>query len=114
MPLTINAPWPHTGFGIISTINGWYVVPGWHPVPEGTPREQIEFTGEKPKPIHSLFANDQANDQANEWVVEGSKGAEYKVTLKNGRWDCTCPARQFRRGECKHIKAKKNEATELC
>jgi len=31
------------------------------------------------------------------------------VTLKNGRWDCSCPARQFRRGDCKHIKLKKDE-----
>lgn len=100
----IDAEWPRVGFGIISTINGWYVVPGWHPVPEGTTREQIEFTGEKPEPIQ---APEPVKQEANEWIVEGSKGTKYKVTLRNGRWDCTCPARQFRRGDCKHIKAKK-------
>lgn len=93
-------------FGIIATLEGWYVVPGWHKVPEGTTREEIELVYDEPSylmetPTESTETSDTS------WEVEGSKGAIYKVTLRNNRWDCTCPARNFRRGDCKHIKAKK-------
>ena len=43
------------------------------------------------------------------WEVAGSKGKTYTVTLQSGTWTCTCPAFEFRRGECKHIIGKKNE-----
>ena len=107
----INAEWPRVGFGITNTNGKSSVIPGWHEVPLGTTREQIEFTGKKPEPVK---APEPKQTVSKEWTVQGSRGAQYKVTLKNDRWDCTCPARQFRRGDCKHIKAQKNEAAELC
>ena len=37
------------------------------------------------------------------WVVKGSKGDTYKVSLKNGRYNCTCSGFMYR-GTCKHSK----------
>lgn len=37
------------------------------------------------------------------WKIAGSKGNEYKVSLKDGEYTCTCPAATFRHSECKHI-----------
>ncbi len=36
------------------------------------------------------------------WIVEGSKGNLYTVTLGDAHWSCTCPARKE---ECRHIRA---------
>ena len=96
-------------FGIAKTLTGYYVCPGWHPVPEGTTRDQIKFSKStkvvKPKdePIITKTANKS-------WKVESSKpGKFYEVSQVNGTWSCDCPAMNFFRGDCKHIKAKKSE-----
>lgn len=96
-------------FGIVKTLSGTYVCPGWHPVPDGTTRDQIEMIHpegwippkkeEPKKPGKDLFFD-----------ATSSKGDQtYKVTRIRGNWDCTCPAKSFRRGECKHIKKFKEE-----
>jgi hypothetical protein len=36
------------------------------------------------------------------WTVPGSKGAEYIVSLSEGRWSCNCPGHGFR-GRCRHV-----------
>ena len=36
--------------------------------------------------------------------VIGSKGDKYVVQYIGGEWYCTCPASQYRKGDCKHIK----------
>ena len=94
-------------FGIVNQGGNTYVVPGWHEVPAGTTREQIELVYNepsymKPTPTEATESSDMV------WEVKGSKGSVYKVTLRNNRWDCTCPARTFRRGDCKHIKSQKS------
>lgn len=40
------------------------------------------------------------------WIVQGSKGKTYTVTLDHGRYECNCPGFQFRRS-CKHVDEKK-------
>lgn len=92
-------------FGIVNTLSGTYVCPGWHPVPAGTTREQIilvdsvtvepeQKTPEGPKTVKKVTS----------WRVPSSNGkSEYKVTSEPF-WNCSCPASQFRRGDCKHIK----------
>ena len=102
-------------FGIAKTISGTYVCPGWHLVPDGTTREQIRFSGvvntskkqlspEPPKVIQTK----------RKWQANGSKeGVVYQITEDNNVWDCTCPAKNFFRGDCKHIKAKKSELNSL-
>ncbi len=98
-------------FGIAKTLSGTYVCPGWHPVPDGTTRDQIRFsitvnTSKKevaPIALKSLISK-------RKWTVNGSKeGVTYQITEDNDKWDCSCPAKNFFRGDCKHIKAKKNE-----
>jgi hypothetical protein len=94
-------------FAIVKTLSGTYVCPGWHPVPQGTTREQIEFdmtvTPSKPK-----VATDAIKTKDIEVEVTSSKGNKtYTVSFKAGRWDCTCPAKSFRHGDCKHIKEQK-------
>jgi len=103
--VVVNAKPPRVGWGFVRINEKTYVCPGWYEVPNGTTREQIEFKF-KMEPVKVV---EEVKEETNEWVVEGSKGSQYKVTLKNGRWDCSCPARQFRRGDCKHIKLKKDE-----
>lgn len=44
------------------------------------------------------------DDNAQRWIVEGSKGNKYKVSLKHGQYSCTCPASTFKSGDCKHIR----------
>lgn len=104
---------PHDGygevFGLAKTLSGTYVTPGWHLVPDGTTRDQIKFHPStkslKPEP-----QPDAPKQTTEEWTVNGSKpGVTYQITHSNSRWDCTCPAKTFHRGDCKHIKAKKNE-----
>lgn len=94
-------------FGIVEVLGKTYVVPGWHEVPLGTTRDEIELVYNEPsymmaKPTEATKSSDMS------WEVKGSKGSIYKVTLRNNRWDCTCPARTFRRGDCKHIKSQKS------
>ena len=104
---------PHDGygevFGLAKTLSGTYVTPGWHLVPDGTTRDQIKFhpsaKSSKPEP-----QPETPKQTVEEWTVSGSKpGVTYQITHTVGRWDCTCPAKMFHRGDCKHIKAKKNE-----
>ena len=94
-------------FGIVEVLGKTYVVPGWHEVPLGTTRDKIELVYNEPsymiaKPTEATESSDMS------WEVKGSKGSIYKVTLRNNRWDCNCPARTFRRGDCKHIKSQKS------
>ncbi len=96
-------------FGIAKTLSGYYVCPGWHPVPEGTTRDQIKFhpSAKSSKPEPQPEAPKKTRE---EWTVEGSKpGVVYKVINNDGKWDCSCPSMMFHRGDCKHIKAKKSE-----
>lgn len=95
-------------FGIVSVLDKTYVVPGWHEVPNGTTREEIELVYDEPSYMMAQPEQEESKSKDMTWEVEGSKGAIYKVTLRNNRWDCTCPARTFRRGDCKHIKSQKS------
>lgn len=50
-----------------------------------------------------LMKVDDPSKPENAVVVEGSNGAEYMVTMENGRaTSCTCPGYKFRR-TCKHL-----------
>ena len=42
------------------------------------------------------------------WIVEGSKGNKYTVTLSDNQWSCTCVGFSYRR-KCKHVQLKKDE-----
>ena len=95
-------------FGIVTTKSGTYVCPGWHPVPEGTTREQIRFEASVITPKKEVAIKEPENGSY-ETVVPGSKpGKEYTVKLHKGIWSCTCPAASFQRGHCKHVKAEQN------
>ena len=98
-----------TVFAIIKTISGTYVCPGWHPVPEGTTREQIEIDMSA-IPVKKEIAIEQPKNSIYGVIVKGSTtGKEYKVKFDKGSWSCTCPAANFRRGDCKHVKAEQNK-----
>ena len=91
-------------FAIVTTLNGTYVCPGWTPVPSGTTREMIELDVNV-QPLTEQKTAEVKTEPQQEWKVEASKpGKFYQVTYKMGRWDCTCPAKMFHRGDCKHIK----------
>lgn len=94
-------------FGIMKTISGTYICPGWIPVDEGTTREDVEFSDDIiiEKPINSTELKAQPQVDL-EFVVPSSNGkTEYLVKFQRGVWSCNCPASSFRRGDCKHIKA---------
>lgn len=93
-------------FGIVNIGGKTYVCPGWIEVPLGTTREQIELDLElsiiKPEVDES---KPEITQDRLEFEATSSKGDKiYKVTFEKGRWDCTCPARMYFKGHCKHIK----------
>lgn len=91
-----------TAFGIVKTLTGTYVCPGWYPVPEGTTREQIKFDTSAiiEKPVE-----EKVETQPNRWEVPGSKPGVMYTVMRNheNHFNCSCPAFSFRRGDCKHI-----------
>lgn len=93
-------------FGIVKTVGKTYVCPGWHEVPEGTTRDQIELVdGYSIKKKEVVIEEPKEVQKDLTFKALSSKGdKEYIVTYKDGAWDCTCPARTFFKGPCKHIK----------
>ena len=95
-------------FAIVKTLSGTYVCPGWHAVPSGTTREQIEFDMTSIPSVEKVVT-EEPKMAKKEWQVESSKKNKfYTVSLSSSTWDCTCPAKNFHRGDCKHIKAQKS------
>jgi len=95
-------------FVLVETISGTYICPGWHSVPQGTTREQIEFDTTS---ILTEKKDTTEVPKTRDITVEvlSSRGDKtYTVSYRAGIWDCTCPAKSFRRGDCKHIKAQKS------
>ena len=95
-----------TRFGIARTLTGTYVCPGWHLVPDGTEIKDIQFTEVEPKEV----VVEKTVVEQTEWKVAGSKaGVVYLVNrYPDGDWTCSCPAKAFKRGDCKHIIALKS------
>ena len=62
-------------------------------------------TRRKFKEVENTFGykEKQQVEVGRHWVVKGSKGDSYKVSLKDGRYNCTCSGYKFR-GTCKHSK----------
>lgn len=95
-------------FAIVRVIDKSYVCPGWHPVPNGTTRDQIEFDMSK-QPLKSLNTPEvmpelEKSQDVTHSVTSSNGKTQYSVELRRGSWSCTCPAANFRRGDCKHIK----------
>lgn len=85
----------------IAVIDGQtYVMPNWIPVPSDTTLEEAyaawECTQKTPE-----------KSPRQEYLVEGSKGAIYKVVSQDGKWTCTCSGFGFRKS-CKHVTDIKN------
>jgi hypothetical protein len=88
----------HTHFlppAIVTTQSGTYIVPGWTLVPKGTTLAEVEHVKPETK-------------KPNVYVVTGSKGDKYNVTVTDKRISCDCPAGKFR-GKCKHIEQIKSK-----
>lgn len=100
-------------FAIVNTISGTYVCPGWHPVEPGTTREQILLVEPKDAPFINKPVNKSVANQVKQittFKVLSSNGKQhYDVEFNGLDWSCTCPASNFFRGPCKHIKAKKED-----
>jgi hypothetical protein len=94
-------------FGIVRTLNGLYICPGWIPVDEGTTRDDIEFSDDITVDKYKQpLKSPEISQKELEFRVPSSNGkSEYLVTYKREQWNCNCPASSFRRGHCKHIKA---------
>ena len=102
----------HPYFAIIKTLSGTYVCPGWTPVPEGTTREMIELDVSDIS-YYRKTSTEVKQEPSREWQVEASKpGKFYTVSFNGTEWDCTCPAKTFRHGDCKHIKSIKAKKVE--
>jgi hypothetical protein len=113
---TGNHGWDPTFFAIVNILDKTYVMPNWIEVPKGTTRDQIELVSDLPiVKKDSQPEKPKTSHKKKSWKVESSKpGKFYDVTFLNGEWDCTCPARTFFRGPCKHIKKlKKTETKKL-
>ena len=94
-------------FGIMRTLNGTFICPGWIPVDEGTTREDVEFSDDiiiEKLTLSTQLKTEPLKDL--EFKIPSSNGkSEYLVRFQRGVWSCNCPASSFRRGDCKHIKA---------
>lgn len=95
-------------FAIVRVIDKSYVCPGWHPVPNGTTRDQIEFDMSK-QPLKLVNTPEvmpvlEKSQDVTHSVTSSNGKTQYSVELRRGSWSCTCPAANFRRGDCKHIK----------
>lgn len=93
-------------FGIVNIGGKTYVCPGWIEVPLGTTREQVELDSNIPiiKPKAEKSEPEVVSKDLR-FEAKSSKGDKiYSVTFINGHWDCSCPARMFFKGHCKHIK----------
>lgn len=94
-------------FAIVKTLSGTYVCPGWHRVPDGTTRDQIVIDMSS-SIVETIVKPEEPKIKPQQWQVEGSKpGTKYTVIFNGNIWTCSCPANQFKRGDCKHIKVKK-------
>ena len=95
-------------FGILNTLSGTYVCPGWIKVPSGTTIDDIELCDDisiEPEVNLTGVKSETIEVKDVEHRVTASNGkSEYIVSFKKGSWNCTCPAANFRRGDCKHIK----------
>lgn len=95
-------------FAIVRVIDKTYVCPGWHLVPNGTTRDQIEFDMSK-QPLKVVNSTEVKSElekpqDVTHSVTSSNGKTQYSVELRRGSWSCTCPAANFRRGDCKHIK----------
>lgn len=98
-----------TSFAIVNLQGTTYVCPGWHVVPHGTTREQIKFVeGINTFKTKSPLKVSKKTKKA-EWQVLSSNGKKTYTITNHPYWNCTCPANQFRRGDCKHIKKIKEQ-----
>lgn len=88
-------------FALVNISNKTFVCPSWVEVPVGTLREQIKISIKTPIPKKEVKVK---KSPKKEWRVNGSKDNIYTVSVSGGEWNCTCPAKSFRRGDCKHIK----------
>jgi hypothetical protein len=92
------------GFTVITTGGKCFVCPGFWEVPMGTRMEDVEFLGKRPESVDPFKRVDK------EWSVPGSgKSGAWSVTRRKEVWNCNCPAKSFRRGDCKHIKSIKEK-----
>ena len=108
---------PLRGFGIFEINGKTYVCPGWYEVPKGTRKEQIELiepvNKPTPTPKRPQPATRTKRVEPKEWKVPSSNGKKTYIIKNTPTWTCTCPANQYRRGDCKHIKGiKKKLATQ--
>jgi hypothetical protein len=101
-----------TAFAIVTTLSGTYICPGWHPVPTGTTRDQIEF--DMTEYVERKEVEAKKLLEIKSYKVEASKpGKFYEVKNNNDKWICTCPSASFHRGDCKHIKKLKEDAKNI-
>lgn len=97
----IEVTWPPALFtgqdGKRYAISGQY----WVEVPADT------TFGDLPEYMVVKLSAARPTDTEKSWEVLGSTGKSYTVTLKNGRYSCTCAGFGWRQ-KCKHAEAQKN------
>ena len=97
----IEVTWPPALFtgqdGKRYAISGQY----WVEVPADT------TFGDLPEYMVVKLSAARPADTEKSWEVLGSTGKSYTVTLKNGRYSCTCAGFGWRQ-KCKHAEAQKN------
>ena len=78
-----------------------YAISGstWIEVPSDTTFDEL--------PMYMVVKKREGSQKRGEgsWHVKGSRGADYRVSLRQGQWSCTCPGFGWRR-RCKHVEEK--------
>lgn len=100
-----------TAIGIISTINGKYIVGGegpWLKCDEDTTLNNIKII--KPQLENQLIKTQTSTqDEKTYTFTSSSSDSVYTVKLINDTYNCDCPGFWRSKGNCKHIKELKNE-----
>jgi hypothetical protein len=113
-PFTSNIP-P----GIVTTLTGTYITPGWITVPEKTTIEEVYAAWVKPehKPGPGMYAStediqswrngtwkhsSEKQNSISEFVTSSNGSTKYNVIFNNGTWNCDCTGFGFRK-RCKHV-----------
>ena len=105
---------PFRTFALVTLNSSTYVCPGFHLVPNGTTRDDIQLIEvDEPKVKKVETKEVTTSTEILKVKVPSSNGKSSYTVSRDRTWSCTCPAFMYRRGDCKHITSVKKKELKL-